>query len=229
MTTTLAPTVVSPSGDATDKVTPIHRNLTLVNKDGTVSSNSISSSNNITYTPYKPKMVDLSDTTLDRLDDDRGGVALNARSRVLLMAKLQRGDEFGQTSSQILKQVAPQMSNPLDVPIAHVQKGVISSSTVSNSNTPCIVLKNVFDPKEETGTEWIKEIEEDIVSECKKFGNVLHSSLEPNSAGYVYLRFEAIDHARLAIKALNGRWFNNKRIVAEPFPFAQYSQKFSSN
>lgn len=121
-----------------NKVVPaLHRNLTLVNKDGTSTVNS--------YNPYRQRN-ELSDTSLDRLDDDKGGVALNNRSRVLLMAKLQRGDEFGKASSDILKQVAPQASNPLDISISQMQKGTVAEN--APVNTPCIVLKNVFDPKE---------------------------------------------------------------------------------
>ena len=78
----------------------------------------------------------------------------------------------------------------------------------------------------EEGNEWPKEIEDDIVSECRKFGNVLHAALIPESDGFIYLKFEAIDSARIAIKALNGRWFNRRMISAEPVPFAVYANKF---
>ena len=37
----------------------------------------------------------------------------------------------------------------------------------------CIVLQNCFDPTEETGTAWVKELEEDIKMECEqKYGKV---------------------------------------------------------
>lgn len=38
----------------------------------------------------------------------------------------------------------------------------------------CILLKDCFNPSEETGTAWVKELEEDVKHECEnKYGKVI--------------------------------------------------------
>ena len=45
------------------------------------------------------------------------------------------------------------------------------------------VVKNMFDPKEEQGDSWDKEIEEDVVDEVSKYGKVKHCFVDKTSMG----------------------------------------------
>ena len=48
-------------------------------------------------------------------------------------------------------------------------KTVVSAPDVSR----CVLLKNCFDPAEETGDSWARELEEDVKHECEsKYGKV---------------------------------------------------------
>ncbi|KAI5851139.1 hypothetical protein DFP73DRAFT_609941 [Morchella snyderi] len=163
-------------------------------------------------------------------DTDVAGVNFNNYSRDLLMRKLARQDEPAATSDkphtngssgkempvrqkQKLpeKVIAGHKSLPLDVPMA----------------SRCVVLKNMFDPTEETGDAWIKELEDDVKTECEgKYGHVVHISLDPNSQGEIYIKFEKVQGGEKAIQGLNGRFFGGRRISASPVVDAVYSSLF---
>jgi hypothetical protein len=45
----------------------------------------------------------------------------------------------------------------------------------------CVLLKNCFDPADETGTAWVKELEDDVKRECEdKYGKVCIPSVYSN-------------------------------------------------
>lgn len=137
---------------------------------------------------------------LNDLDDEGGGVALNAKSRVLLMAKLQRDE--------------PIVADPLALMAAPA------------TNSPCIVLKNMFDPATEDDPEFDREIRDDVEEECAKFGPVLHIFVDKNSQGNVYVKFQQPDAARHAAEAMNGRWFAGRQLAFEYIPQHVYNDKF---
>ncbi len=100
-------------------------------------------------------------------------------------------------------------------------QGVLGPS--SPIPTPCLLLKNAFDPDKERAAaaaadepiDWEREIEDDFRDECSKFGTVVFTHLDPASKGFVYLKFGDTRSATAAQAALHGRWFNMKRLMAE--------------
>jgi len=129
-------------------------------------------------------------TQSDSLDDSGGG-NLNAASRQALMQKLARTEQ----------PAAP----------AEIIKPHIPSSLQSRS----VLLKNMFDPEEETEANWDKELAEDVKGECEaKYGQVLSIKVEKDSHGEIYVKFADIDFAKAAIQGLNGRWFGGRQISA---------------
>jgi hypothetical protein len=52
-----------------------------------------------------------------------------------------------------------------------------------------IVLKNMFDPAEETEEGWDLDIAEDVKEECEKHGPVLHVGVQKDASGQVYVLF----------------------------------------
>nr|AAD22102.1 Pad-1 [Neurospora crassa] len=152
-------------------------------------------------------------TGASALDDtDVGGVNFNNYSRDALMRKLARTDEPPASvipERQILKPKTETKPLPVNV----------------NMASRCVVLHNMFDPAEEEGENWIKELEDDVREEAEaKYGHVVHISLDPNSAGDIYLKFDKVQGGENAIKGLNGRYFGGRMITAAPVVDAVYSK-----
>ncbi|CAG8637809.1 816_t:CDS:2, partial [Paraglomus occultum] len=80
--------------------------------------------------------------------------------------------------------------------------------------TRCVLLKNMFKPEEETEPNWAEELEEDVKNECMKYGPVVHISVDKDSAGDIYMKFDSITSAQNAVNGLNGRWFGGNQISA---------------
>ncbi|EGO57061.1 hypothetical protein NEUTE1DRAFT_66048 [Neurospora tetrasperma FGSC 2508] len=155
-------------------------------------------------------------TGASALDDtDVAGVNFNNYSRDALMRKLARTDEPPASvipERQILKPKTETKPLPVNV----------------NMASRCVVLHNMFDPAEEEGENWIKELEDDVREEAEaKYGHVVHISLDPNSAGDIYLKFDKVQGGENAIKGLNGRYFGGRMITAAPVVDAVYSSLFS--
>ncbi|RYP27053.1 hypothetical protein DL767_007827 [Monosporascus sp. MG133] len=155
-------------------------------------------------------------TGASALDDtDVSGVNFNNYSRDALMRKLARTDEApsgGRDERQVLKPKTETKPLPVNV----------------NMASRCVVLHNMFDPAEEEGESWIKELEDDVRREAEdKYGHVVHIALDPNSQGDIYLKFDKVQGGENAIKGLNGRYFGGRMISAAPVVDAVYSSLFS--
>jgi len=145
--------------------------------------------------------------SLGELDDEGGGLQLNAQSRALLMAKLGRGA----------------LPNP-SLPSAMSMSGVgqlVSPVPAMLSPPPMVVptqyllLRNMFDPNGENEPDFDLDIRDDVQDECGKYGKVVYVKVDRDSQGCVYVKFGAPDGATKAMKALHGRWFAGKMITAE--------------
>ncbi|XP_024028785.1 RNA-binding protein 39 isoform X1 [Morus notabilis] len=198
---------------------------------------------------------DLGGNTGDFDDDDGGGLALNARSRALLMQKL---DRSGTATNITGSPGTPAVSTGLALPTAPILGAAPVVSPLSASVAPipalaglggagfqvpavtvpsidtigapseCLQLKNMFDPAAETEPNFDLDIKEDVQDECSKFGNLQHIYVDKNSAGYVYLRFEHTQSAIAAQRALHGRWFAGKMITASFMLPQDYEARFPS-
>uniref|UniRef100_A0A0D6R0A3 RRM domain-containing protein n=1 Tax=Araucaria cunninghamii TaxID=56994 RepID=A0A0D6R0A3_ARACU len=198
-------------------------------------------------------MQDLGANAGDFDDDDGGGISLNARSRALLMQKLDRSGIATSVAGSVATAplVNPALSLPTAVPgisplaqpvvpaVGSVQNymGLQNSTVVVPSVAPaavdpigvpndCLLLKNMFDPKNETEPDFDLDIKEDVQDECSKFGAVLHIFVDKYSSGHVYLRFDSATSAVGAQRALHGRWFAGKMITATFMPSSSYEAKF---
>ncbi|KAF8640791.1 hypothetical protein AX17_000440 [Amanita inopinata Kibby_2008] len=124
--------------------------------------------------------------------DEAGGGNLNAASRQALMQKLARIEP---TSRQ-----EPVSTKP-SIPQAMQSRSVL--------------LKNMFDPEEETEPNWDKELSDDVRQECEtQYGTVIAIKVEKESQGEIYVKFDSIEAAKRAIQSLSGRWFGGKQVAA---------------
>ncbi|KAI1330702.1 hypothetical protein F5Y16DRAFT_362441 [Xylariaceae sp. FL0255] len=155
-------------------------------------------------------------TGASALDDtDVAGVNFNNYSRDALMRKLARTDE-------------PTNGTQNDGPVIKPKTETKPLPVKVNMASRCVVLHNMFDPAEEEGESWIKELEDDVRQEAdEKYGRVVHISLDANSAGDIYLKFDKVQGGENAIKGLNGRYFGGRMISAAPVVDAVYSSLFT--
>jgi RNA-binding protein 39 len=159
-----------------------------------------------------------------KLDDDSGsGVALNSGSRAALMAKLAQG------AGIVVPVAATMPPQPLRPQVIAAQAPTAPAvPPVGGVPSFCILIKNMFNPAEETEDEWDIDIKEDVEAECRKHGgNVLHSYVDAvNPSGLVYVMFQSTASAVSAARALHGRWFAARMVVVEHLPPTTYAAKF---
>ncbi|XP_065915314.1 RNA-binding protein 39-like isoform X2 [Dysidea avara] len=143
---------------------------------------------------------------LDAEDSDIG-VGMTPASRVALMAKLSEGHNAGLS--------APLVPQPL---------ANLSSVT---SLSPCFKLIGMFDPYRETEPDWHLDIQDDVLEECNKYGNVVHIYVDKTSSeGVVFVKCQTPAVAAAAFNSLNGRFFAGKQIKAIIIPEFQYHSIF---
>lgn len=168
-------------------------------------------------------------------DTDVAGVNFSNYSRDALMRKLARTDESSSNGAEERQTVKPKAEvKPLPVNV--------------NMASRCVILHNMFDPNEyvapfsplsspcrtltashrEEGDSWVKELEDEVREEAEnRYGHVVHISVDPNSKGDIYLKFDKVQGGENAIKGLNGRYFGGRMIDASPVVDAVYSSLFS--
>ncbi|GAA5999546.1 uncharacterized protein JCM10292_004217 [Rhodotorula paludigena] len=129
-----------------------------------------------------------------QLEREEGGTGkLDANARIDLMQKLARIDR------------------PPDLPPTPMFRPNIPQNITRN-----VLMKNAFNPEEETERDWDLELADDVKGECEdKYGKVLDIYVvKESSEGEIFIRFEATDAATKAVQGLNGRWFGGKQIAA---------------
>lgn len=124
------------------------------------------------------------------LDDGTGG-NLNQISRIELMQKLSRSDG----------------------PLAGIPAAPLFRPNIPQATSRNILLKDAFNPEEETERDWDVELRDDVKGEVEsKYGKVGEIFVVKESAGEIYIRFETIESATQAVAGLNGRWFGGRQI-----------------
>ncbi|KAI9631135.1 hypothetical protein KEM48_013195 [Puccinia striiformis f. sp. tritici PST-130] len=110
----------------------------------------------------------------ERLEEPMGG-NLNQISRVELMHKLARTEQ------------------PTNIPVTDMFRPNIPTATSRS-----VLLKNMFNPEEETEQGWDVELRDDVKGECEeKYGPVLAIAIEKeSSAGDIYITFDSVPSAQ---------------------------------
>merc|ERR1719229_1861690 len=160
--------------------------------------------------PPQPEKMDLSADT----DFGATGIESNAgNNRIELMQKL-LNSHSQQGVPTVVGLSAPGVNgavNPAQVSMPPAPKpGTPASRT--------LLLQNMFTPASvnlKKEPKFYEEIREDTHDECAKFGKVLHVTVDPRgSTGLIYVLYETPQQRTAAEMALNGRWFEGKKIVA---------------
>ena len=74
--------------------------------------------------------------------------------------------------------------------------GVDGKPVIQGNASNCLILRNMFIPAAETDPNWDINIQEDVKSECQRFGTVLHCFVDKKSDGNVYMMFDDVPSAR---------------------------------
>jgi RNA-binding protein 23/39 len=133
---------------------------------------------------------------LDSDDLDHRGINLGATGRLALMAKLSEGSglqmpKHAMDALQAAHMQAagsqharmPEPPNPQQL------------ATVTAVGTQCFMLSNMFDPLKEASqnSDWAREIRDEVIEECNKFGGVVHIYVDEKSVdGNVYVKCTTI-------------------------------------
>jgi len=136
---------------------------------------------------------------------------MTAGRRAALMSKLSRSTEV-----DAMLQTAAGVKTEVSKPVA---------PTVQPS--PCLLLKNMFNPATEDTPDFDLDIREDVMEEVQKYGQLRHIYVDKTSPdGLVYLRFNGTDGAVKTHNALHGRWFAQNQIQATYQPSEEYMAMF---
>ncbi|XP_018426791.1 PREDICTED: inner nuclear membrane protein Man1 [Nanorana parkeri] len=96
-----------------------------------------------------------------------------------------------------------------------------------NSLTPCLKIRNMFDPVIEIGDHWHLAIQEAILEKCNDNEGIVHIAVDKNSReGCVYVKCLTPDYAGKAFKALHGSWFDGKLVTVKYLRLDRYHHRF---
>uniref|UniRef100_A0A3Q0RBA8 Inner nuclear membrane protein Man1 n=1 Tax=Amphilophus citrinellus TaxID=61819 RepID=A0A3Q0RBA8_AMPCI len=96
-----------------------------------------------------------------------------------------------------------------------------------NSLTPCLKIRNMFDPVMEVGENWDLAIREAILEKCSDNDGIVHIAVDKNSReGCVYVKCLSAEHSGKAFKALHGSWFDGKLVTVKYLRLDRYHQRF---
>jgi RNA-binding protein 39 len=147
-----------------------------------------------------------------------------ATSRVQLDRDLDDDDEDGTKNKNVTRaDIMARMTR--DQPVPTLPPSTVDETTSEPSRN--ISLRNMFNPAEETETNWDVEIKTDVVEECSRFGRVLHIVVDKqHPSGLIFMKFESLDGAKKALSALHGRWFAKRQIHAAFMSDIAYQARF---
>lgn len=123
-------------------------------------------------------------TTVGELDEDEDNFKLSNQARAALMSRLANsaglpGLPPTAMAPAPMMPAVPVAPQPQVDPLLMLDQGLLGPP--SPIPTPCLLLKNMFNPAEQTDPNWLAEITDDVRDECSKFGPILHIWVDPNS------------------------------------------------
>lgn len=103
-------------------------------------------------------------------------------------------------------------------------------NTPSTSPTPCLKIRNMFDPKNETDNEdWVTIIKDAILERCEGV-DVIHMVVdETNPEGCVYIKCASTDDAGKAYRKMHGAWFDGKIVSVKYLRLERYHERYPTS
>ncbi|XP_054751921.2 inner nuclear membrane protein Man1-like [Lytechinus pictus] len=95
--------------------------------------------------------------------------------------------------------------------------------------TPCLKVRNMFDPTLESGINWHLTIQDAILERCGDDSGIMHIAVEKTSReGCVYVKCVSAEKAGIAFRCLQGSWFDGKLVTVKYIRLDRYHQRFPS-
>ncbi|EMD62939.1 hypothetical protein COCSADRAFT_200575 [Bipolaris sorokiniana ND90Pr] len=120
--------------------------------------------------------------------------------------------------------VGLQQTTGLDGGVGAISMLAGASAVENREHSRVVCLMNMVTSDELLNDEEYEEIKEDIEEECGKYGTILETKIpRPAGArvnlgvGKIYIKYQDIESAQKAIKALAGRQFSRRTVVATEF------------
>mmetsp|Transcript_26783 Transcript_26783/g.71626 ORF Transcript_26783/g.71626 Transcript_26783/m.71626 type:complete len:406 (+) Transcript_26783:1-1218(+) len=163
----------------------------------------------------QPKIVPRMDILTDTDFGATGSGVTNMHNRIEIMKKLLSSHSEQGVPTVVGLAVPGAASQP---PPESVSAAMPPTPKPGSVLSRTLLLQNMFTPttvnlKKEP--KFFDEIREDTHDECTKFGRVLHVTVDPRgTTGLIYVLYENPQQRAAAEMALNGRWFEGKKIVA---------------
>lgn len=97
----------------------------------------------------------------------------------------------------------------------------------AGSPSPCVRLKNMFEPTKRMEDEQALELENSVLDRCISYGGVIHIYVDRKSTfGCVYLKMDSVKAATGAYKSMHGGWYKGKLVTAKYIPEPKYHKWF---
>jgi len=118
-------------------------------------------------------------------------------------------------------------------PLARVWQGEAfdTSKTYKNSTnigyTPCLKIRNMFDPEAEKGDAWQMEIQDSILEKCTESHDILSIVVEKKSnEGLVYIKCGSKESAGKVFMSLHGSWFGGRLVTAKYIKLNRFHSRY---
>lgn len=100
-------------------------------------------------------------------------------------------------------------------------------NTLPFSPTPCLKIRNMFDPEEEYEDDWQIYIKDAILEKCENNNGIVHIQVDTSSnEGCVYLKCSSSESAGQAYRALHGWWFDRRLVTVKYLRLERYHERF---
>lgn len=154
-----------------------------------------------------------------KLDSDFGATGTGStaiHNRLEIMQKLMAARPLGSSQAQVLLGFGGERP-PMGAALA-ASSAAPPVPKPGSSTSRTLLLQNMYTPGSvdlKRDPKFYEDIREDTREECSKFGKVLQVTVDPRGAvGLIYVLFESPHHRLAGELALNGRWFEGKKILA---------------
>ncbi|CAG9938243.1 unnamed protein product [Clonostachys rosea f. rosea IK726] len=136
------------------------------------------------------------------------------------------GMEIGGKKLRVVKAcIGPTQMANFDVGIAAIS-GLASQTNNAAEQSRVLQLLNMVTPEELLDNDEYEEISDDVREECSKFGNIVAikiprpsgGSRQSAGVGKIFIKYDEPDTTAKALKALAGRKFADRTVVATYFP-----------
>jgi len=93
--------------------------------------------------------------------------------------------------------------------------------------TPCLKVRNMFDPDVEYGEDWHVHIQDAILEKCEGVNGIVHIKVDTSShEGCVYVKCSSSDAAGKVFRAFHGWWFDGNLVTVRYLRLERYHERF---